>query len=77
MEKVIVDAGTLQKLRNLREELRLFDELGNLLGTFTPVKASAPEKLMPTISEEELQRREETGGGRSLQEILADLERNQ
>ena len=50
------------------------DPDGRLLGHFIPASdPSTDPRLMPHIREEELQRREEAGGGRSLASILADL----
>lgn len=72
MTKIIVDATTLARLRSIRETVQLCDESGLPLGNFTPVLASNRE---PQISEEELTRRLQQGGGRPLADILADLER--
>ncbi len=53
----------------------LQDASGNVLGTFVP-EASDDEDFQE-LSDEEFQRRLNEGGGRSLKEILADLERLQ
>jgi hypothetical protein len=75
MTKVIVDPLTSAKLINVQGLLELCDESGKVLGRFIPaVDPSLYEMLDPGVSEEELDRREREGGGRSLREILADLE---
>ncbi len=73
MTKIIVDAGTRSKLRNLTEALQFADEAGRVLGNFIPVPNDSRRE--PPISEEEIQRRIREGGGRSLAEIMRDLER--
>jgi hypothetical protein len=73
MTKIVVDAAMRSKLRDLAEEMQFTDEAGRVLGNFTPWPTGAQRE--PQISEEELDRRERAGGGRSLKEILADLEK--
>lgn len=76
MTRVIVDPLTRAKLINVRNPLELCDESGHLLGRFIPAMHAAEQDLLESgISEEELDRREREEGGRSLAEILADLER--
>jgi hypothetical protein len=74
MTRVTVDPLTQARLRGLAQPAELCDESGRVLGYFTPLSSRAPNGAMePTISEEELRRREQEGGGRTLAEILADL----
>jgi hypothetical protein len=73
MTKVVVDAGTRRKLRNLAEDMQFTDEDGKILGSFTP--AAKNSRREPQIGEEEIQRRLREGGGRSLTEIMSDLEK--
>ncbi len=77
MNRVIVDPTTLNQLRSARQILELCDDSGQVVGHFVPiVDRSAYEGLEPQISEEELDRRMRTEtGGRSLADILADLEK--
>jgi len=76
MTRVVVDPLTCAKLVNAQNPLELCDESGHLLGRFFPaVDPSLYEMLEPGVSDEELDRREREGGGRSLREILADLEK--
>jgi hypothetical protein len=72
MTQLIVDPTTLNQLRLARTTLELVDDAGQVLGHFVPATPAGKE---PTISEEELQRREQRGGGRPLAPILADLEK--
>lgn len=76
MIQVTVDTVLRTKLHNLTQALELCDESGRVLGRFSPtLDLSQYEGLEPQISEEELQRREREGGGRSLADIIADLEK--
>ena len=74
MTKIVLDSQTLARLRDLKETLQFVDESGHLLGLFTP--NVDPRLLMPQIDDAEIQRRLDQGGGRPLQEILRDLEKN-
>lgn len=78
MTKVILDPATLAKLHDFREHLEVCDEKGFTLGYVQPVpsrdRALYAEVEIP-FSEEELQRAEQEPGGRTLAEILADLEK--
>jgi len=70
------DSATLDKLRQVNERVEIRDEEGELIGYFTPrVDRSLYESVEIPVSEEELRRRAQKGGGRTLAEILADLER--
>jgi hypothetical protein len=73
MTKVIIDANTRKKFRNLAEDMQFTDQEGKVLGSFTP--AAKNSRSEPQIGEEEIQRRLREGGGRSLAEIMSDLEK--
>ncbi len=77
MTKVVVDAGFWAKLHNLEGPVEFCDEVGRTLGYFHSVADSSEAEAIPAslISDEELQRRLQQGGGRSLEAILADLEK--
>jgi hypothetical protein len=76
MTRVILDQATLAKLNGLKQPVELCDESGRTLGYFSPaVDRSLYDRVQVPISEEELQRRERELGGRTLAEILADLEK--
>jgi len=75
MNRVVVDPTTLNTLGNLHEPSELCDAAGRVLGYFTPAagKSQYAGVQSPTPPEE-LARRSREGGGRTLREIVADLE---
>lgn len=76
MNRVIVDPVTQALLANARQRLELCDDAGRVLGYFIPVEERSPSKgREPQIGEEEIERRLRRGGGRTLAEILTDLEK--
>jgi hypothetical protein len=72
MQKVPVNAELPQKLLRLMHPAELIDDNGEVVGMFQP-NLSRYQGLEPQVSEEELDRREQEGGGRTLAEILRDL----
>jgi hypothetical protein len=75
MSELIVDSATLSKLRQVHERVELRDAAGELIGYFTPkVDRRLYETVEVPVGEEELHRRALEGGGRTLEEILPDLE---
>ena len=78
MMKITVDDALLSKLHNLDSPVELCDASGRVLGHFTPaVDPAVYEGVESPTSEQELQRRSRQGGGRSLDEILGDLQRRE
>jgi hypothetical protein len=78
MDRIIVDESFTSQLPNVEAPCLVFDSTGKKIGCFTPeVAASLYEAAGPTVSEEELARRERVGGGRSLAEILNDVQQKQ
>jgi hypothetical protein len=76
MTRVIVGPDVWASLAALKGPTQLCDEAGRVVGYFTPAAdKSLYEKVQPQISDEELQRRRQEKGGRTLSEILADLEK--
>lgn len=76
MSPIIVDPATEARLVNLNTPVELCAASGRVLGRFLPAFNKEDwENLEPTISDEELERREREGGGRSLAEIWADLDK--
>ena len=76
MTRLILDQATLETLNGLKQAAELCDESGRTIGYFRPaVDRSLYDRVQSPISEEELQRRERELGGRTLAEILADLEK--
>ena len=76
MQKIIADSELPQKLQKVMHPVEVVDHTGRVLGVFKP-DLSQYEGLEPDISEEELDRIAREGGGRTLAEILADLEKRQ
>ncbi len=71
MDKLTVDANIGARLAGLEHTVELCDVAGKVLGWFRPAEDS--EYYIPPFTEEELQTAEGEEGGRSLEEILADL----
>ena len=76
MTRVVVDSEIWGKLNNPQGPVELCDQAGRTLGYLYP--ASSPSdldsgKVLSPFSDEELLRREEEPGGRSLEEILTGL----
>jgi hypothetical protein len=75
MDQIIVDDSFSRQLPTAQGPCLVFDSRGKPLGCFTPaVDASLNQGIGPTVSNEELDRREKAGGGRSLANILGDLQ---
>ena len=78
MNEVTVDAALRARLNNLDDLLTFRDESGRILGYFHPlVEPAASEEgpIRSPISDEEIERRRGQRTGRSLAEVLADLNR--
>jgi hypothetical protein len=69
MTIVIRDPETLAQIQAVTGRAEIRDAAGHPIGFFTPYP------YVPPTTEEELQRIEQEPGGRSLAEILADLEK--
>ena len=76
MVRVVLDASVLAKLSNPDGPVEICDESGSTIGYFQPVYSSTGDAEKPTspFSDEKLRRRQQQRGGRSLEEILSDLE---
>ena len=74
MTRLTLDAATSGKLGDVTQCVELCDESGRTLGYFTPADRSDYAGVQPLISDEELDEREQEKGGRSLREILTELE---
>jgi hypothetical protein len=76
MTKLMVDETLPGRLAGLECPVELCDASGRVVGAFIPAALHTfYDEMEPQISEEELNRREREGGGRTLDEILADLEK--
>lgn len=74
MQRVVVDAKLFQLLPYITLPIQLVDRAGNAVGVYTPDPARVAE-LEAELSDEEWARRSAEPGGRTLAEILADLEK--
>jgi hypothetical protein len=76
MTIITVDEATCAKLAKGKEPLEICSRSGQILGVFHPAKEELfYENFEPPISEEELDRLSKQRGGRTLAEIMADLEK--
>jgi hypothetical protein len=76
MTRITLNATTAAQLKDLQEMVELRDESGNVVGHFLPgPPRDVHGKIIVPHSEEELDRRSREHGGRSLHEILIDLEK--
>jgi hypothetical protein len=76
MSRKILDSTMSDQLRQIKEPVELFDPHGLPLGTFTPVdEKSLYRQIEVPFTTEELKRFASEPGGRTLAEILADLEK--
>jgi hypothetical protein len=75
MTRIVLDPVTQEKLHDVEYQAELCDERGNVMGYF--IRKRAPrvyEEGEVPFTDEELSRFEREPGGRTLSEILADLE---
>ena len=75
MPRVILDPITLAKLRQPGGRVEVWDESGRVVGVFLSLlDRSLFDEVEVPFTAEELGRFEREAGGRTLDEILADLE---
>jgi hypothetical protein len=76
MSGMTLDATSSDRLRTVKEPIELFDHQGLPLGTFTPFdRQGLDRKVEVPYTDEEIRRLKDQQGGRTLAEILADLEK--
>jgi hypothetical protein len=76
VSELIFDSVTLEKLRHVNERMEIRDQKGELIGYFSPrIDRSLYDSVDIPVDDDELRRRAQKGGGRTLTEILAELER--
>jgi hypothetical protein len=76
MTQIILDAGVSSKLIDLGRPVELCDPSGRVLGRFVPlIDLSVWEPISPDVSEEELDRRQQSTEWYSFEEVLAHLKR--
>jgi len=71
MTRITIDKKTRAKLNGLHDHAVLCDDTGRTIGYFLP---SGLLRDVSPYSEEEIERRRQKRSGRSLDEILRDLE---
>jgi hypothetical protein len=77
MTRLVVDSAMVDSLRGLLGPVELCDDQGRVLGEFRPApgRTSLYDGVESPLSNDEIERRENEQGGRSLAEILDDLRR--
>jgi hypothetical protein len=78
MTRVTLDGASLARLRENGPQVAVCDESGRLVGFFSLAPADDRadyENVAVPLTQEELDRSFSTPGGRSLDAILADLEK--
>ena len=76
MDQIVVDDSFTRQLLGANVPCIVLDSAGKRLGYFTPeVDPALYHGIEPSVSNEELNRRERAGGGRALSEILNDLDK--
>jgi hypothetical protein len=76
MTRIVVDAELRKKLQDFMQTVELCDEEGHVLARVVPhLDPDLYENLEPQISEEELQRRENSTEWYTTAEVLARLEK--
>jgi hypothetical protein len=74
MDHIVVDDSFTRQLPGAEVPVVVCDATGKRLGYFTPeIDATLYRGVEPSVSDEELSRRECAGGGRSVREIINDL----
>jgi hypothetical protein len=73
--QIRIDAATADLLSRTREPAVLLDEAGRLVGFYSPPHAGGIAPQVPNFAEEDLRRWESEPGGRTLREIMSDLEK--
>lgn len=78
MIRVELDDDLRERLGNLSQRVELFDASGTVVGYVQPLghrTVSADGPVKSPFSDEEIRQRAQNRSGRSLNEILADLQR--
>jgi hypothetical protein len=76
MTRLVLDSETVKKLCAAHERVEVCDSNGKTLGYFLPSTDRGLYKIFDCpFTAEEIERARNEPGGRSLQEILADLQK--
>jgi hypothetical protein len=74
MDQIIVDNSFTRQMPAALEPCLVFDSTGKRLGCFIPeVDPSIYQGMNASVSDDELDRRERAGGGRTLDEVVNGL----
>ena len=79
MSRVILDADLKAKLRGLHEQIELCEPNGQTMGRYVPedlyqkLLYQLAESQRPKLSADEIQRRRQSTGSKSLAEVLRTL----
>ena len=73
MNTIVLDQQMLKRFSGVDGEAEIRDESGKLCGRYYPT-TEPTRRYIPPMTKEELDRAAAEPGGRSLAEILADLE---
>jgi hypothetical protein len=74
MTQIILDASVSGQLHNLSQPVELCDPSGRVLGKFVPrIDMSEWEPVSPDVSEEELDRREQSEDWYTTDQVLAHI----
>jgi hypothetical protein len=75
MERVTLDQNAINVLRDVDVGAEVCDQTGVVVGRFYPTNGGQEGSLLDLFDVQELMRRQQKGGGRTLAEIMADLEK--
>ena len=77
MTQLVVERQTVAKLKKLRRQAEIVDELGNVIGIFEPARRRSPnyKGIDAPFSEKELQEAERDPISYSTAEVIAYLEK--
>jgi hypothetical protein len=76
MTRIVIDQSIRSKISNLAEQVELCDETGRTVGYFLPAgmhRALLRAWAEAQLSDEELERRRNEPGGKTLAEIWSEL----
>jgi hypothetical protein len=75
MERIILDQNAINALRDVDMGAEVCDQTGVVVGRFYPNNGGHEGSLIDLFDVQELKQRQQQGGGRTLAEIMADLEK--
>lgn len=73
MTTITIPDAILSQIQPREQAVEVCDATGRIIGYFAPAATAEDyRKATPLVSDDELDRRSQAGGGRSLTEILGD-----